>query len=142
MTGLGALDLGSLLAEVSDRVESVAKVADRLQQLLNAVVSIGSQLDLPVVLKRIAETAVELADATYGALGVLGPDGDERLSEFITVGIDVETQRTIGDLPHGRGVLGRLIREPRPIRLANIADHPTSYGFPPHPPPPPALLRG
>ena len=132
---LAALDLGSLLAELSDRVESVARLADRLQGLLHAVVTIGSQLDLPSVLRRVVETAAELADARYAALGVLDPRGDVRLSEFITVGIDDETHTKIGDLPHGRGVLGLLITEPHPIRLANIADHPSSYGFPPNHPP-------
>src|SRR4051812_22169860 len=135
LPGLGALDLRTLLAEVSERVESVALLADRLQALLQAVVSIGSQLDLAGVLRRITETAAELADAEYAALGVVDPGGDIRLSEFITVGIDEQMRTQIGDLPHGRGVLGLLIREPRPIRLTNLAEHPSSYGFPPgHPP--------
>src|SRR3954470_11507207 len=135
LPGLGALDLRALLAEVSERVESVALLADRLQALLQAVVSIGSQLDLAGVLRRITETAAELADAEYAALGVLDPRGDIRLSQFITVGIDEQMRAQIGDLPHGRGVLGLLIREPRPIRLTNLAEPPSSYGFPPgHPP--------
>src|SRR4051795_13229071 len=135
LSGFGALDLRALLAEVSERVESVALLADRLQALLQAVVSIGSQLELAGVLRRITETAAELADAQYAALGVLDPGGDIRLSQFITVGIGDELRAEIGDLPHGRGVLGLLIREPRPIRLANLAAHPSSYGFPPgHPP--------
>src|SRR3954468_9700366 len=135
LPGLGALDLRTLLAEVSERVESVALLADRLQALLQAVVSIGSQLELAGVLRRITETAAELADAQYAALGVLDPGGDIRLSQFITVGIDEDLRSQIGDLPHGRGVLGLLIREPRAIRLTNLAAHPSSYGFPPgHPP--------
>src|SRR4051794_33330256 len=135
LPGLGALDLRTLLAEVSERVESVALLADRLQALLQAVVSIGSQLDLAGVLRRITETAAELADAEYAALGVVDPGGDIRLSEFITVGVDEQLRAQIGELPHGRGVLGLLIREPRPIRLTNLAGHPSSYGFPPgHPP--------
>ncbi|HET7309846.1 MAG TPA: GAF domain-containing protein [Mycobacteriales bacterium] len=135
ISGLGAVDLPALLAEVSERVESVALLAERLQALLQAVVSIGSQLDLGAVLYRITETAAELADAEYAALGVLDPSGDSRLSEFITVGIGDELRAKIGELPHGRGVLGVLIREPRAIRLADLAEHPASYGFPANHPP-------
>ena len=135
LVGLGGIDLRSLLAEVSERVESVALLAERLQALLQAVVSIGSQLDLGAVLYRITETAAELADAEYAALGVLDPSGDSRLSQFITVGIGDELRAKIGELPHGRGVLGVLIREPRAIRLADLAEHPASYGFPPNHPP-------
>jgi signal transduction histidine kinase len=135
LSGLGGVDLRALLTEVTDRVESVALLAERLQALLQAVVSIGSQLDLGAVLLRITETAAELADAEYAALGVLDPSGDSRLSEFITVGIGDEMRAKIGELPHGRGVLGVLIREPRAIRLADLAEHPASYGFPPNHPP-------
>ncbi len=132
---LSTLDLRTLLAEVTDRMESVALLSDRLQSLLQAVVQIGSHLELPTVLRSVAETAAELADAQYAALGVVDPTAESRLAQFITVGIDEQTRQTIGDLPHGRGVLGLLIREPRPIRLANLSDHPSSYGFPPgHPP--------
>jgi GAF domain-containing protein len=132
---LAGLDLRALLVEVTERVESVSLLADRLQALLQAVVSIGSQLDLPEVLHRIVETAAELGNAQYAALGVLDPSGESRLSQFITVGIDDKVRAEIGDLPHGRGVLGVLITEPRAIRLTNLADHPASYGFPPgHPP--------
>jgi signal transduction histidine kinase len=132
---LSMLDLRSLLAEVTDRMESVALLSDRLQAVLQAVVSIGSHLELPMVLRNVAETAAELAGARYAALGVVDPTAESRLSEFITVGIDDDTRQVIGDLPHGRGVLGLLIREPHSIRLANLSDHPSSYGFPPgHPP--------
>jgi signal transduction histidine kinase len=124
-----------LLAEVTERVESVSLLADRLQALLHAVVSIGSQLDLTAVLNRIVETAAELADARYAALGVLDPSGESRLSQFVTVGIGDELRAEIGDLPHGRGVLGVLIKEPRAIRLPDLAKHPQSYGFPPNHPP-------
>ena len=135
LPGITGLDLRSLLAEVAERVESVSLLADRIQALLQAVVSIGSHLDLSEVLHRIVETAAELAGAQYAALGVLDPGGESRLSQFLTVGIDDDLRAEIGDLPHGRGVLGVLITEPRAIRLANLADHPASYGFPPgHPP--------
>lgn len=135
MPTLSTLGLRSLLAEVTDRMESVALLSDRLQSLLKAVVQIGSHLELPTVLRSVAETAAELADAQYAALGVVDPTAESRLAQFITVGVDEPTRQIIGDLPHGRGVLGLLIREPRPIRLANLSDHPSSYGFPPgHPP--------
>jgi signal transduction histidine kinase len=118
-----------------ERVEGVALLGDRIQALLEAVMSIGAHLELSEVLHSIAETAAELADAQYSALGVLDAQGHERLSDFITVGIDDQQRQVIGDLPHGRGVLGVLIREPHPIRLADLTTHPASYGFPPgHPP--------
>ena len=80
------------------------------------------------------ESAVALVDARYGALGVLDETGTS-LSQFITVGLDEETRRRIGTLPKGHGILGLLIREPRAIRLPDLAEHPDSYGFPPHHPP-------
>lgn len=107
---------------------------DALRRLLDAVLSIGAELDLPTVLRRITEAAAELVDAQYGALGVLD-ERREGLSQFITVGIDEETRSRIGDLPEGHGILGLLITDPRPIRLPNLREHPDSYGFPPgHPP--------
>ena len=104
-----------------------------MRKLLDAVLTIGSDLDLPGMLKRIIESAVELADATYGALGVLDDSGT-RLAEFITVGIDDETHRAIGDLPEGHGILGLLIVDAKPLRLPDLTEHPDSYGFPPHHP--------
>jgi signal transduction histidine kinase len=135
VTSSDALDLRALLAEVAERVESVALVADRLQGLFQAVVSIGSHLDLGDVLLTITETAAELADAQYAALGVVDPTTEDRLSQFITVGIDTAAAGRIGELPRGRGVLGLLIREPHPIRIADLGQHPTSNGFPPNHPP-------
>jgi signal transduction histidine kinase len=133
---LDQLNLRTLLAEVTERVEGVADLADLLQGLLQAVVAIGSHLELDEVLDRIVHTAAELADAEYAALGVLDPTSSEkRLVQFITVGIGPDDIRRIGDLPHGRGVLGVLIDEPRAIRIDNLADHPASYGFPPNHPP-------
>jgi signal transduction histidine kinase len=105
----------------------------QLDQLLNAVLTIASDLSLPVVLRRIVESACELVDARYGALGVIGED--QRLSDFVTVGVDPETYRRIGNLPEGKGVLGLLIVDPRPLRLRDITAHPDSFGFPPHHPP-------
>jgi signal transduction histidine kinase len=148
LAALDELGLRSLLAEVVERVEGVAQLADRLQGLLEAVVAIGSQLDLDQVLHEIVTTAAELAGAQYAALGVLDPHAERRLSRFITVGIDADSRRLIGDLPHGRGVLGLLIDEPRAIRLHDLAAHPASYGFPAGHPPMhsflgvPVLIRG
>jgi signal transduction histidine kinase len=105
-----------------------------LRQLLDAVVTVGSDLDLTSVLQRIIESAVALVDARYGALGVLD-DGGTGLSQFITVGIDDEARRAIGPLPKGLGILGLLIAEAHPLRLADISEHPASAGFPPNHPP-------
>jgi signal transduction histidine kinase len=105
-----------------------------LHQLLDAVLTVGSDLDLPAMLQRIVEAAVELVDARYGALGVLD-DSRTRLAQFITVGIDDETHRAIGDLPEGHGILGLLIVDAKPLRLPDLREHPDSYGFPPHHPP-------
>jgi len=105
-----------------------------LRRLLDAVLSVSANLDLATVLQRIVEAAVELVDAQYGALGVLD-ETKTSLAQFITVGLDDETRTQIGDLPHGRGILGLLIVDPRPIRLPDLRDHPDSYGFPPHHPP-------
>ncbi|MFK3981028.1 GAF domain-containing protein [Micromonospora sp. NPDC050397] len=116
-----------------DRVGEVVTSRERLRALLDAVVAIGTDLDLRSTLRRIVEAACELLDARYGALGVIGPD--RLLTEFITHGIDPDLQARIGDLPHGRGVLGLLIADPRPVRMPDITQHPQSYGFPPHHPP-------
>lgn len=104
-----------------------------LRQLLDAVLMIGSDLDLHAMLRRITEAAVSLVDAQYGALGVLDGSRSE-LADFITVGIDDETIRAIGNLPKGLGLLGSLITDAKPLRLANLTEHPDSAGFPPHHP--------
>jgi signal transduction histidine kinase len=105
----------------------------RLRQLLDAVLTVGSDLDLSTVLHRIIEAAVALAEASYGALGVIDETGT-RLGQFLTVGVDAETRRAIGHLPEGHGLLGTLIVNPKPIRLPDLREHPDSYGFPPHHP--------
>jgi signal transduction histidine kinase len=133
-TGLSALDLEDLLSEVRARADAAHQSQQRLSALLDAVVALSSDLDLPTVLGRIVRSACQLVDARYGALGVLEP-GHEFLSEFITHGITDEERARIGDLPRGLGLLGLLIREPHPVRVREIAEHPDSYGFPPgHPP--------
>ncbi|HET7489676.1 MAG TPA: GAF domain-containing protein [Acidimicrobiales bacterium] len=108
--------------------------AGGLRQLLDAIVSIGSDLDLASMLRRIVEAAASLVDARYAALGVLD-ESRTRLAEFIPVGIDEATRRAIGGAPKGLGILGSLITDAQPLRLARLSDHPDSAGFPPgHPP--------
>jgi signal transduction histidine kinase len=124
------------LVEGGRSVAYVTEVAGprSLRQLLDAVLTIGSDLDLPAMLRRIVEAATGLVDARYGALGVLD-DTHSLLSEFITVGIDEEGRRAIGDLPSGHGILGLLIVDAKPLRLPDLREHPESYGFPPNHPP-------
>ena len=106
----------------------------RLERLLEVGRTIVSELELDVVLEHILEVARELTDAQYAAVGVLDEQRQE-LSRFITSGIGPETKALIGDLPRGRGVLGQLIHDPRPLRLEDVGSHPESYGFPVgHPP--------
>ena len=105
-----------------------------LRRLLDAVLTVGSDLDLAAMLERIVQAAVDLVDARYGALGVLD-DTRERLAQFITVGVDDETRAAIGRLPEGHGILGLLIVDAEPLRLPDLHEHPDSYGFPPHHPP-------
>ncbi|MCB0970309.1 MAG: GAF domain-containing protein [Acidimicrobiales bacterium] len=100
-----------------------------VRRLVDAILSLGSELDLSVVLRRLTEAAVDLAGARYGALGVLDAD-KTALSAFITVGIDDEEAASIGDLPEGNGILGVLIVEPKPLRLDDLSLHPESFGFP------------
>ncbi|MBO4209875.1 sensor histidine kinase [Micromonospora echinofusca] len=133
LTPLSRVRLDELLQEMLDRVGEVMTSRERLRALLDAVVGIGTDLDLRSTLRRIVEAACELVGARYGALGVIGPD--MLLTEFITHGIDAELHAKIGDLPHGRGVLGLLIADPRPVRMPDITQHPQSYGFPPNHPP-------
>ncbi|GAB4101721.1 GAF domain-containing sensor histidine kinase [Micromonospora taraxaci] len=116
-----------------ERVGDVVTSRERLRALLDAVVGIGSNLDLRTTLQRIVGSACDLVGARYGALGILGPD--RLLHDFIVHGITPEQHAKIGDLPHGRGVLGLLIDEPRPLRMPDITKHPRSYGFPANHPP-------
>ncbi|HWG99168.1 MAG TPA: GAF domain-containing protein, partial [Pilimelia sp.] len=125
--------LDELLHELLDRVGEVVDSRERLRALLDAVVVIGADLDLRSTLERIIASACRLADAKYGALGVIG--GDRSLVEFITHGLTEQQRAAIGDLPRGHGVLGLLINEPRPIRLPDITKHPQAHGYPPNHPP-------
>jgi signal transduction histidine kinase len=100
--------------------------------LIDAVVAMSSDLDLHSVLHRIVVSACRMTGAQYGALGVLE---DRGLVDFVTSGLTEEQHAAIGDLPRGKGILGLLIEEPRPLRLGTLQAHPASHGFPPcHPP--------
>jgi len=107
---------------------------ERLRALLQVGRALVSDLDLEVVLERVLVAARELTGARYAALGVLD-ERREALEQFLTSGIDDETRKAIGPLPRGRGVLGVLIRDPRPLRLVDVGLHPHSYGLPPEHPP-------
>jgi signal transduction histidine kinase len=122
--------VGSLsIVQPFDRIADPAK----LRRLVQAVLILDAELDLPVVLRRIVEVACDLVGAQYGALGVLTRDGIA-LDEFRTVGLSEEDEKVIGPRPTGRGVLGTLIADEKPLRLANIADHEDSFGVPAHHP--------
>ncbi|MCD0450167.1 GAF domain-containing sensor histidine kinase [Actinocorallia sp. API 0066] len=131
---LPQLQLDDLLTELQARLETVRATRDRVHSLLEAVVSIGSDLDLETVLRRITEAAATLVDARYGALGVISADG-EHLVQFVTIGVTDDEIAGIGHWPHGHGILGLLIKEPSPLRLHDLASHPESVGFPANHPP-------
>jgi signal transduction histidine kinase len=126
---------------------SEADQLSRLRVLVNAGIALSSELSLDALLQRIVETAAEITGAHYAALGVIDRTG-QALERFLTTGIDADTHAAIGDLPHGRGILGVLIRDAQPLRLHEIADDPRSVGFPPNHPPMksflgvPIVLRG
>lgn len=106
---------------------------DQYRQLLSVGRTLVETVDPERVLERLLEVARDVTGARYAALGVLDPAG-RRLDRFLTAGIDGTRRREIGELPQGRGVLGELIRHPAPLRLEEVGDHPSSYGFPPgHP---------
>jgi len=111
----------------------MAETRDRKDMLLEAGLTLASELSLPIVLQRIVDLAAQVTDARYGAIGVIGED--DTLVEFVTTGLPARQRQAIGALPTGHGVLGVLIHEPRPLRLKNIADHPRSTGFPANHPP-------
>jgi signal transduction histidine kinase len=121
--------LTELLDEVQDRLSVVARTQARVQNLLDAFLSVSTGLDLDTTLRQIVTAAADLVDARYGALGVLDRGGSG-LAAFIHVGIDQETARRLGSLPEGKGVLGQLITEPYPLRIADLGRHPSSVGFP------------
>jgi signal transduction histidine kinase len=132
LTPLSRVHLDELLQELLERVGDVVASRERLRSLLDAVVAIGTDLDVHSTLERIVISACQLVGARYGALGVIGDD--RRLVEFITHGLSPAEHEAIGALPTGRGVLGLLIDDPRPVRMPDITKHPQSYGFPAHHP--------
>jgi len=131
---LPQLRLDELLEELQARLDAARGTRDRVHSLLEAVLSVGRDLNLEQALRGIVEAAAVLVDAEYAALGVIGPDG-KRLSAFHTVGVSEEQIARIGHYPEGHGILGELIRHPEPLRLTKISEHPASYGFPPNHPP-------
>ncbi|HET6393906.1 MAG TPA: GAF domain-containing protein [Blastococcus sp.] len=130
---LSGLRLDELLSEVQQRLAEIVATRDRMQRLLDAVLAVATGLHLESTLRSIVQAAVELVDARYGALGVLAPNG--QISKFVNVGIDDETRSRMGPLPEGKGLLGQLILDPRPLRLADLSAHQASVGFPPNHPP-------
>lgn len=130
---LAGLRLDELLYGVQERLAEIVQIRDQMQGLLEAVLAVASGLELDETLQRIVQAAVDLVDAHYGALGVLAPDGG--ISRFITVGVDEATRARMGRLPEGKGLLGQLILDPRPLRIADLSTHESSVGFPPHHPP-------
>ncbi|MFC7619425.1 GAF domain-containing sensor histidine kinase [Microlunatus sp. GCM10028923] len=130
---LPGLRIDELLTELQSRIGEAMSERESLHALLDAVVSIGSNLELEAVLLRIIEAAKTVADCRYGALGLIGENG--QLTEFIPVGMTEDEVAGIAEWPHGRGLLGLLIKHPQTLRLPEISAHPESYGFPPgHPP--------
>jgi signal transduction histidine kinase len=130
---LPALRLDELLAELQVRLQAVLATRDRVNALFEAVIAVGTNLDIEVVLREIVEAAVNLVGARYGAMGVIGEAG--RLAEFIPVGLGEEEIAGIHHWPEGRGLLGALITDPKPMRIADLGKHSLSSGFPEgHPP--------
>jgi signal transduction histidine kinase len=129
------------------RLVAARTETDRLRALIETSIAINAELSLDAVLERIAEAAARVTGARYAALGVIDRAGTA-LERFITHGIDAATHAAIGDLPRGRGILGVLIRDARPLRLHDLGEDPRSVGFPPNHPPmhsflgAPILLRG
>jgi GAF domain-containing protein len=128
-------------------VESVTPSEPRLRALLEAGMALASELSLDRLLQRLTDLAAELTDARYAALGVIDPSRSG-LERFVTHGVDDQLRAAIGDPPHGRGILGALITDARPLRLHALRDDPRSVGFPANHPTMnsflgvPVLLRG
>jgi signal transduction histidine kinase len=131
--GLPDLRLDQLLDELQSRLDAARGTRDRVHSLLEAVLTVGRELDLEQALQQIVESAATLVDARYAALGVIGEDA--RLAKFLTTGMAPDQVKAIGPFPTGHGILGELIRHPEPLRLRDIGEHAASVGFPAdHPP--------
>ncbi|MDR1999410.1 MAG: GAF domain-containing protein, partial [Frankiaceae bacterium] len=126
------LELEDLLDQLIERAQSLRSTQSRLRGLLRANQRIVSDLDLPSVLRQIVSAACELLGARYGALGVLGEG--RRMEQFIHIGLDDGRAGAISHPPHGAGLLGALIEDPRPIRVDEVSTDPRSAGFPPQHP--------
>ncbi|WP_255497128.1 MULTISPECIES: GAF domain-containing sensor histidine kinase [Mycobacteriaceae] len=120
------------------QLDELLGARDQMEHLLRIIVGLAADLDLDATLRRIVTAAIELTGATYGALGVLSPDGS--LASFLHSGLDDTTAEAIGHLPVGKGVLGVLLEHPAPLRLSDLTAHPSAVGFPEHHPPMHAFL--
>jgi len=130
---LAGMRLTELLEEVQDRLATITRSQARVQDLLDAFLSVSAGLDLDATLRKIVAAATGLVDARYGALGVLRPGGG--LGAFITVGLPPGHPALSGPAPEGKGLLGQLITDPRPLRISDLTQHPAAVGLPPdHPP--------
>jgi signal transduction histidine kinase len=127
------LDFEGILAQLMDRADQMMRSHARLRDLVRVNNDLTSNLDLETVLHKIVEIGTELIHAEYGAMGVIGVD--QSMEQFITVGMDAETIARVGELPEGNGLLGALIADPSPVRLAQITGDPRSSGFPANHPP-------
>ncbi|MCX4792874.1 SpoIIE family protein phosphatase [Streptomyces sp. NBC_01242] len=128
--------LDAELGRIDEQLRALSAAKHRIQGLLDAVVAITREVELPAVLHRIVTTAMDLVGARYGALGVLDESGDH-LAQFIVAGMTEEEHAALSgvEFPRGLGVLGHLIHHPEPLRVDDICCHPASAGFPPgHPP--------
>jgi GAF domain-containing protein len=130
---LPRLELEEAVAELTERAARVLQAQGRLRALLRANALVGSDLNLPAVLRHIVCAARDLVGAGYAALGVVADDGT--LEQFVHVGMDPETVERIGHLPRGHGILGYLIHHPEPVRLDDLSAHPAAIGFPAEHPP-------
>ncbi|MGW4772832.1 sensor histidine kinase [Nocardia sp. NPDC004278] len=130
---LSQLRLRELLSEVKERVELIIDSRDRMDGLVEAMLTVTSGLDLDETLRAIVHTATSLVDARYGALAVRGHE--QQVTQFLDEGIDDKTREAIGRLPAGHGVLGEVFSQPKPLRLDELSKHPASVGFPAHHPP-------
>lgn len=127
------VELDGAIAALIAQAERVQSSQGRLRGLLHAVETMVGEIELPVVLRRVVEAAVELVDAEFGALGVIGADRSS-LDQFIHVGLTPEAAAAVGHLPRGRGILGAVTTTPEPIRLDHLTADPRAAGFPAHHP--------